>query len=135
MRDRLGVDPREAVPIWRQIEEGVRRLVGSRALEPGAPMPSVRDLAKDLRVNPATVAKAYQHLVEAGVLATRRGEGTFVSEAASGFKAKERKAALSEGALRFAGIALSAGASLQEAEGALREGWDALMESGKGTTR
>ena len=82
MREALRVDPGDAVPIWRQIEEGLRRMVASRALPPGSPVPSVRDMARELRVNPATVSKAYQRLVDAGILAVKRGEGTFVAEGA-----------------------------------------------------
>jgi GntR family transcriptional regulator len=58
----------------------VRHLVASGALRPGDPLPSVRDLAREQRINPNTVAKAYQRLAEAGVLESRRGEGTFVAE-------------------------------------------------------
>jgi DNA-binding transcriptional regulator YhcF (GntR family) len=72
----LRIDPADPRPIWRQIEESVRHLVASGALVAGAPVPSVRDLARDLQVNPATVSKAYQRLTDAGV---RRGSG------ASGF--------------------------------------------------
>ena len=54
----IRIDPSDATPIWSQIEEGLRRLVASGALKPGAAVPSVRDLARDLNVNPATVAKA-----------------------------------------------------------------------------
>lgn len=126
MRDLLHIDPRDAVPLWRQIEEGVRRLVLSRAVAPGAAVPSVRDLARDLRVNPATVAKAYQRLVDAGVLESRRGEGTFVAEGAPTLRAKERRQALQEGALRLASLALTAGADLGEAEEALRRAWAQL---------
>ena len=75
----LRVDPAAAAPLWSQIEEGVRRLVASGTLAPGAAVPSVRDLARDLRVNPATVSKAYQRLTDAGVLEVRRGDGTYVS--------------------------------------------------------
>ncbi len=123
MRDLLHVDPREAAPIWRQIEDGLRRLVSSRALVPGAAVPSVRDLAKDLRVNPATVAKAYQHLVEGGWFVTRRGEGTFVAEAVPSFKAKDRRLHLKEGATRYVHLALSVGAPRQEAEEAMDGAW------------
>ena len=69
----LRIDPTDATPIWSQIEEGLRRLVASGALAPGAVVPSVRDLARELRINPATVAKAYQRLTDAGVLTVRRG--------------------------------------------------------------
>lgn len=78
MERTLRVDPSDSTPIWSQIEEGVRRLVASGALAAGAAVPSVRELARELRVNPATVAKAYQRLCEAELLVVRRGEGTFV---------------------------------------------------------
>lgn len=126
MRDLLRVDPKDAVPIWRQIEEGLHRLVLSRKLAPGAVVPSVRDLARDLRVNPATVAKAFQKLVEAGVLATRRGEGTFVAQDAPAIRARERKSILQDGALRYASLAIGAGANPAEAEEALRKAWASL---------
>ena len=116
---RLRVDPRDAVPIWRQIEEGMRRLVASGALAPGATVPSVRDLARDLPVNPATVVRAYQRLVEAGLFAVRRGEGTFVAEAPPSLPRPERARALAEGALRYASTAVTVGASREEASRAL----------------
>src|SRR5207302_11329530 len=52
----FAINPTDPAPIWRQIEEVVRRLIALGALQSGAPVPSVRDLAKDLRVNPNTVA-------------------------------------------------------------------------------
>jgi len=63
----LQLDPTDAVPIWRQIEVGVQLLIASGKLAAGAPVPSVRDLARELQVNPATVSKAYQRLVEAEI--------------------------------------------------------------------
>ncbi len=126
MRETLRVDPKDSVPIWRQIEEGIRRLVLSRALPQGEAVPSVRDLARDLRVNPATVAKAYQRLVEAGVLITKRGEGTFVAEFTPTLRSRDRKQMVQEGALRFASLSLTAGSELDEAEEALRKAWKSL---------
>ena len=117
--DGLRVDPRDAVPIWKQIEEGMRRLVASGALKPGAAIPSVRDLARDLQVNPATVVRAYQRLVEAGLLVVRRGEGTFVAEGIPTLPKPERARALAEGALRFASTAVTVGASREEASRAV----------------
>src|SRR5207249_1353675 len=73
----LRIDPRDALPIWKQIEDGLRRMVGTGGLRPGRPVPSVRDLARELRVNPMTVSKAYQRLAEAGVLVVRRGGVSF----------------------------------------------------------
>jgi len=69
----FAINPADPAPIWRQIEEGVRRLIALGALQPGASVPSVRDLARGLRVNPNTVARAYQRLTEGGVLAVKRG--------------------------------------------------------------
>jgi len=134
MRTILRVDPGDAAPIWRQIEEGVRRLVASRALAPGTALPSVRDLAKDLQVNPATVSKAYQRLVDAGVLVIRRGEGTYVSDTAPALRGGERKRILEEAALRLASVALTAGAAQRDAQDALAQAW-AQLTQGTGADR
>ncbi len=135
MREALRVDPRDAAPIWRQIEEGLRRLVASRALPAGSPVPSVRDLARDLRVNPATVSKAYQRLVDAGILTVKRGEGTFVAEAPPLLRRQARKELLQEPALRFAALALTAGASREDAAEALAQAWEQLQRGSKGEQR
>jgi GntR family transcriptional regulator len=111
----LSVDPSDALPLWKQIEENVRRLVASGALKPGSAMPSVRDLARDLSINPATVAKGYQHLVDAGILAVKRGEGTFVADKPPAPARREREKELEGGALRYAALAVTIGAANEEA--------------------
>ena len=111
----LRVDATNAVPIWRQIEEGIRRLIAMGTLVPGGPVPSVRDLATELRVNPATVSRAYQRLTDAGVLAVRRGEGTFVSTETPSLRKRERRNTLREGALRYASLTITSGSELAEA--------------------
>jgi GntR family transcriptional regulator len=121
----LAIDPSDAAPIWRQIEDGVRRMVISGALDPGAPVPSVRDLARELRVNPATVSKAYQRLTAAGVLEVRRGEGTFVAPRSAGVVDAERRALLEDEARRFAESAREMGSNLDGALQALRRAWRA----------
>ncbi len=128
----LRIDPRDAVPIWKQIEEGMRRLVASGALAAGAAVPSVRDLARELRVNPATVVRAYQRLVDAGLLAVRRGEGTFVAASIPSLPARERRHALEEGALRYASVALTVGSSRDEATAALGSAFDRLSRPPQG---
>jgi len=110
----LDIDPKGAMPIWRQIEDGVRRLVASGGLERGTRVPSVREMAKALRVNPATVAKAYARLTDAGVLEMKRGEGTFVSERPPKLAAAERRRLLDEGAARFVAQAATLGAGEEE---------------------
>ena len=105
----------DAAPIWRQIEEGMRRMITLGALRPGAGVPSVRDLAQQLRVNPNTVARAYQHLSDAGVFTVRRGEGTFVADDPAPLKKSVRNETLREAAGRYAGTAMAVGADLCEA--------------------
>jgi DNA-binding transcriptional regulator YhcF (GntR family) len=130
----LHVDPAAAAPLWSQIEDGVRRLVASGALTTGAAVPSVRDLARDLRVNPATVSKAYQSLTDAGVLEVRRGDGTYVSTTAPSVSRGQRSRALREAALRYASVAATFGASRDEALDELRAAWTELTRGRKGDT-
>jgi GntR family transcriptional regulator len=111
----FAINPTDPAPIWRQIEEGVRRMIALGALQPGASVPSVRDLAKDLRVNPNTVARAYQRLAEGGVLAVKRGEGTFVADAPSQPKKNERNEAMRDAATRYASTAIAVGSGIEEA--------------------
>jgi GntR family transcriptional regulator len=120
------VDPKDAVPIWRQIELGMKRLVASGALQAGAGLPSVRDLAQELGVNPMTVAKAYQRLADAGIVESRRGEGTFVT-ARPGLRTKgERGRALRQEADRFATAAVTVGADAPEAHEELEAAFSRL---------
>jgi GntR family transcriptional regulator len=79
----IEVDLVSHVPIYTQIVEQIKQLVASGALEPGDQLPTVRQLAADLRVNFNTVARAYRLLDEAGVISTQQGRGTYVLETAS----------------------------------------------------
>lgn len=119
----LAINPSDASPIWRQIEEGLRRLVASGALVPDAPVPSVREMAADLRVNPATVAKAYQRLADIGVFTVRRGEGTFVSASPPPVARAERLKTLRDGAIRYGSLAVTMGTPYEEAAATLRQFW------------
>ena len=73
------IDDRDARPIYVQIMDEVRRALVRGALRPEDPLPSVRELAADLVVNPRTVSQAYQELEREGVVYVRRGQGTFVA--------------------------------------------------------
>ncbi len=123
----FAINPSDPAPIWRQIEDGVRRLIILGALQPGASVPSVRDLARDLRVNPNTVARAYQRLTDAGVLVVKRGEGTYVAEAPSQPRKSERNEMLREAAGRYAGTAITAGASVEDAVSELETSYQRLV--------
>ncbi len=130
MRATLDIDPTDAVPIWRQIEDGMRRLVASGSLQPGEPIPSVRELARELQVNPATVSKAYQRLTDAGLLVVHRGEGTFVADRNPETMAGERRQLLVAGAKRYVDLAVTVRASRGEAGEALDSAWDELERKG-----
>jgi GntR family transcriptional regulator len=132
---RIRVDATLSTPIWNQIEESVRHLVASGALRPGQALPSVRDLAREQRINPNTVAKAYQRLAEAGVLETRRGEGTFVAERPPAMPVAERARVLREGATRLATLAANLGATRAEAVQALQAAWSEDGGDAKGGSR
>jgi GntR family transcriptional regulator len=72
------LDPRDATPIYAQLERGLRAAIASGRLRPGDQLPTVRQLAVELRINANTVARVYSELERAGVLETRRGVGSFV---------------------------------------------------------
>lgn len=126
MAPTLRIDPRDARPIWRQIEESVQHLVARGALPAGAPVPSVRDLARELQINPATVSKAYQRLTDAGVLSVRRGEGTFVADTPPPSSDSRRNGRLQEEAVRYASLAVTLGASREEALATFETAWGEL---------
>jgi GntR family transcriptional regulator len=130
----LRIDATDATPIWSQIEEGVRRLVAAGTLSPGTAIPSVRELASELRVNPATVAKAYQRLTESGVLNVRRGEGTYVSDSPPPMSRSERARLLKDAATHTASLALTLGASEEECLAAVRSAWRSLEGEKRGRT-
>jgi len=125
----LDIDPAAAAPIWRQIEDGMRRLAASGALPAGTAVPSVRELARELRVNPATVSKAYQRLVADGALEVRRGEGTFVAERTAAAVAEERERLLGDQAERFVVAARSMGVAESDAIAAISTAWRGIKDA------
>jgi GntR family transcriptional regulator len=72
------VDFRSGIPIYIQIMEQIKDRVASGLLQPGDQLPTVRQMATDLRVNFNTVARAYRLLDEAGVISTQHGRGTYI---------------------------------------------------------
>lgn len=67
-------------PIYLQIIDEFKRAIARRDIEPGQKLPSQRELAKELKVNPNTVQKAYQEMERCGLVETLRGQGTFVKK-------------------------------------------------------
>ncbi|MEH7226272.1 GntR family transcriptional regulator [Bacillus sp. JJ1566] len=74
------LDERSNTPIWEQIVNQVKELILKGVLQPNDKLLSVRELSSTLLINPNTVSKAYQELERQGIIETRRGKGTFVSE-------------------------------------------------------
>lgn len=75
----VNLDPNDGRPLYLQIMDEVRRAIVVGTLRAEDPLPSVRELAAELVVNPRTVSQAYQELEREGVIYVRRGQGTFVS--------------------------------------------------------
>ncbi|HEX6751603.1 MAG TPA: GntR family transcriptional regulator [Longimicrobium sp.] len=78
----IDLDLSDGRPLYQQIVDEVRRAVAQGALKPDDTLPSVRALATELRVNPNTVQQAYRELERAGVVYSRRGQGTFAARPA-----------------------------------------------------
>jgi GntR family transcriptional regulator len=76
----LHIDYNSSEPIYRQAVEQIKLMVVSGTLRPGDRMPSIRELARSLKINPTTAAKIYNELAHEGILTLRQGQGAFVSE-------------------------------------------------------
>ncbi|MFT8352705.1 GntR family transcriptional regulator [Clostridium saccharoperbutylacetonicum] len=76
----LKVDPRSSTPIYEQIQLGIKELILKGALQGGDKIPSVREMAALLTINPNTISKAYGELERAGIIETLRGKGTYVAD-------------------------------------------------------
>ena len=83
------IDPSDPTPVDVQLVRTIRSALGAGLLEPGSPMPTVRQLAVDLRVGANAVARAYAELEKQGVLATRKGVGAVVSARADDIRQEE----------------------------------------------
>ena len=93
---KLHIEPESKVPIYIQVEEQIRSLVAAGQLRPGDQLPTIRELAADLRVNYNTIARVYLDLDRDGVISTQRGRGTFVA----GVPDDEQMASMREGKLQ-----------------------------------
>jgi GntR family transcriptional regulator len=84
------IDPRSPTPLYAQIASRLRLAIASSELAPGDALPSVRQLAARLRVNPATVVQAYRDLESDGFVDMRQGAGTYVRDVRPERRADER---------------------------------------------
>ena len=115
------VDSRDATPIYAQLERGLRAAMATGRLGPGDQLPTVRQLAVELKINANTVARVYAELERAGVLETRRGVGSFVSAAgrADARPAGEKARRLSAFVTRVLADAEQAGFTIDDVVAAL----------------
>ena len=75
----VSIDPQDRTPIYAQLDLGLRAAIATGRLRPGDQLPTVRQLAVDLRINANTVARVYLDLERNGVIETRRGVGSFIT--------------------------------------------------------
>jgi GntR family transcriptional regulator len=128
----IELDFRSHAPIYSQIVDQVKQLVARGALQPGEQLPTVRQLAADLRVNFNTVARAYRMLDEAGVISTQQGRGTYVLGPADAAEAQELREATLEDLIRgFLKAAQGLGYEAREVEERTRAELGRWLEEGK----
>jgi GntR family transcriptional regulator len=120
----ISVDASSDVPIFRQIVQQIKTGVAMGRLQPEDPLPSVRQLAVDLAVNPNTVARAYLDLEIEGVIYKRQGAGTFVATQGVRVSKNERRKVLTE----LIEKALVEGVNLGLDEVELREAFERVLE-------
>ena len=125
----LSINTTDPRPIYVQIMDEVRRALVVGTLRPEDPLPSVRQLAADLRLNPNTVAQAYRELERDGLVYVRRGQGTFVAERTSG--EAERRALAQDVATRALLDAHRHGIGVNELVDAIRRTADPLNAAAK----
>ena len=117
----FSIDTKSGVPFYRQIIEQTKFAIASGDLGPGDRLPTVRQLAVDLSVNPNTVIRAYRELEIEGVLDTQQGSGTFVSEKRPEVDQLERQRMLDQILTDMLARASDYGLSLDEVLEGLRQ--------------
>jgi GntR family transcriptional regulator len=118
----IELDFRSHIPIYVQIMERIKHLMATGMLGPGDQLPTVRQLAADLRVNFNTVARAYRLLDEAGVISTQQGRGTYVLEPLPPERSKKLRQAALDGLIRsFLSDAARLGLEAEEVSQACQE--------------
>ena len=118
---RFAIDLHTGVPVYRQLIDQVRGGIAAGSLSPGDQLPTVRQLAVDLAINPNTVMRAYRELELGGLLETHQGTGTFISDKKLEKKSAERERQLGQMISDFVARAGAAGFTLEELIDRLQE--------------
>ncbi len=111
---RFTIDLHSGVPVYRQLIDQVRSGIASGTLTAGDQLPTVRQLAVDLAINPNTVMRAYRELELGGLLETHQGTGTFIAKKKLERNSPERDRQLGQMAGEFAARAGAAGFTLED---------------------
>jgi len=119
------------VPVYEQIVDGLRYAIASGTFAAGDQLPSVRQLAVELLVNPNTVAKAYRELEREGLTRTRPGLGVFVSEAAPRLCLRHRRRAVADRIAAAIHEALASGLDPEEVRALAEEVLEGALEGAR----
>lgn len=120
-RFQLAIDLHSGVPVYRQLIDQVRGGIASGSLAAGDQLPTVRQLAVDLQINPNTVMRAYRELELGGLLETHQGTGTFIANKKVERSSAERDRQLTQLAGEFASRVGAAGLALEDLIERLRD--------------
>jgi GntR family transcriptional regulator len=115
------IDMRSGVPLYRQLIDQVQAAIAMEVLVPGDQLPTVRQVAVDLEINPNTVMRAYREMEIRGILDTQQGTGTFVAQQRIERDAVERSRGLEQLVEEFTARAGAGGFNLEELMIALRD--------------
>ena len=92
----IKIEPTSFVPIYEQIKKEIKRNISLVIFKAHEPLPSIRDLASELIINPNTVARAYRELEMEGFIYKKKGKGCYVSDISSSLIKKERMEILNQ---------------------------------------
>lgn len=117
------------MPVYRQMIDQIKYYIASETLKPGDQLPSVRDLAQKLSINPTTVVKAYAELEHEQVIELRHGKGAFVSGNRTPFNQFEKEKVIRRLARQLVVESVQLGADKPLVEQVLEEEWQSIVGS------
>jgi len=127
----IELDFRSKIPIYVQIIDQVKHMIATNRLKPGDQLPTVRQLATDLRINFNTIARSYRMLDEEGLISTQHGRGTFILEALSDKNGERlRRQDLDWLTRRYLNEAATLGYSVEEINKILKKQINRWVETG-----
>jgi GntR family transcriptional regulator len=128
------LDIQSGVPVYRQLMDQIRYYVASGTLAPGDQLPSIRELAKNLAVNPTTIVKAYGELDHEGVVELRHGRGVYIAAAPPAWPEEQRRERLDALSNQLSVEARQMGASDAEVLESIRRALDSLPDKLRSST-